>query len=156
MVVAGEKHYTATVFLTCVFDHNKKVLLLYHEKFNKWLPPGGHQEQFENSLEAAVREVLEETGVDISSYVGSGRRLDNRSVALRVPDMIQEVSINANSCDPDHFHLDMVYFVEIPVSVSDELCVQPGESQQIGWFSVKDIDSLDTFDNVAETIRELL
>lgn len=156
MVVLGEKHYTATVFLTSVFSGVKKVLLLYHEKFNKWLPPGGHQEPLENPVEAAVREVLEETGVDISSYIGSGKRLDERSVSLRLPDMIQEVSIGASTRDPAHVHLDMVYFVDIPASACADVSAQPGESQQIGWFSAQDIDSLDTFDNVAETIRELL
>lgn len=45
--------------------HEGKVLLLWHKKLRKWLPPGGHIEPNELPDEAAVREVREEVGLDI-------------------------------------------------------------------------------------------
>jgi 8-oxo-dGTP pyrophosphatase MutT (NUDIX family) len=41
----------------------ERVLLLFHAKLAMWLPPGGHVDPDELPDEAAVREVLEETGV---------------------------------------------------------------------------------------------
>jgi 8-oxo-dGTP pyrophosphatase MutT (NUDIX family) len=55
------REFTASVYLI----ENQKVLLLYHVKLQKWLPPGGHLERDETPAEAARREVLEETGLEI-------------------------------------------------------------------------------------------
>src|SRR5680860_823118 len=43
----------------------EQVLLHRHRKLRLWLPPGGHVEFGELPDEAAVREVLEETGVAV-------------------------------------------------------------------------------------------
>lgn len=53
--------YTASVFVI----HEKKLLLMYNKKLNKWLQPGGHMNIEEGELphEAAVRECEEETGI---------------------------------------------------------------------------------------------
>jgi 8-oxo-dGTP pyrophosphatase MutT (NUDIX family) len=40
-----------------------KVLLIHHRRLGKWLPPGGECEAGETPLEAARRELVEETGL---------------------------------------------------------------------------------------------
>ena len=45
--------------------HEKKLLLLKQERSKFWLLPGGHIEDNELPHEAAIREVLEETGLTI-------------------------------------------------------------------------------------------
>ena len=67
----GEKHYTATVFVVSQ-KNPRKFLLTHHIKYDKWMPPGGHIEAMENPVEAAVREVKEESNVDIQSFLGDG------------------------------------------------------------------------------------
>ena len=52
-----ERHFTTTVYLL----HKEKVLLLFHPKLKKWLPPGGHIEMDESPPIAARRKVMEET-----------------------------------------------------------------------------------------------
>ena len=42
-----------------------KVLLHLHRKLGMWLPPGGHIERDEIPDDAAVREVFEETGLNV-------------------------------------------------------------------------------------------
>ena len=46
------------------FD-NLELLMVYNKKLDKWLQPGGHIEQGESPIETAIREVKEETGIDI-------------------------------------------------------------------------------------------
>lgn len=58
-----ERQYCASAY-TIDFE-NKKVLLMYNQKLNKWLQPGGHIEGKETPIETAKRETLEETGVEI-------------------------------------------------------------------------------------------
>jgi 8-oxo-dGTP pyrophosphatase MutT (NUDIX family) len=40
-----------------------KVLVIHHKRLGVWLPPGGELHPGETPLEAAVRELLEETGL---------------------------------------------------------------------------------------------
>jgi 8-oxo-dGTP diphosphatase len=45
--------------------HEGRLLLVRHAKLGKWLPPGGHIEPDETPDEAVLREVREETGLDV-------------------------------------------------------------------------------------------
>ena len=50
-----------------VLDDENRMLMVcqHHEDRDIWMVPGGGIEEGESSLEAAVREVEEETGLDI-------------------------------------------------------------------------------------------
>ena len=47
------------------YDHK---LILVSTKPNHWQFPGGHPKKGENLIETAIREILEETGLDITNY----------------------------------------------------------------------------------------
>ena len=55
------RDFTVATFVV----HAGRVLLLYHRSLAMWLPPGGHIDPHELPDEAAVREVVEETGIDV-------------------------------------------------------------------------------------------
>jgi 8-oxo-dGTP pyrophosphatase MutT (NUDIX family) len=55
------RHFTVAVFVVW----EGIVLLHLHRKLAMWLPPGGHVERDEIPDDAAVREVFEETGLNV-------------------------------------------------------------------------------------------
>jgi 8-oxo-dGTP pyrophosphatase MutT (NUDIX family) len=58
------KHSTASVFLMGWVEREWRLGLVWHPRFARWMLPGGHVEADENPAQAALREVMEETGVD--------------------------------------------------------------------------------------------
>lgn len=49
----------------CIFDAADRLLLLHHADGGHWAPPGGAIEPDESPADAAVRECLEETGLQV-------------------------------------------------------------------------------------------
>lgn len=54
---------TSTTYVFRFDAANAETLLVWHETFKKWLPPGGHLEANETADAAALRELQEETGI---------------------------------------------------------------------------------------------
>jgi 8-oxo-dGTP pyrophosphatase MutT (NUDIX family) len=94
------RHFTVAVFV--VWEGT--VLLHFHRKLGMWLPPGGHIERDELPDDAAVREVLEETGVKVE-LVGERREDIEDPVQLHRPAGVQLENIG-----PGHQHIDLIYF----------------------------------------------
>jgi len=88
-VIKGEKHFTSSVWILTK-NNPKKMLLLHHKKLGKWLQPGGHIEQHENPIETAIREVKEETGIDISFLTDDIQIIDEEGKFLPVPTFFME------------------------------------------------------------------
>ena len=47
----------------CGVDIAGRTLLHWHKRLQQWMPPGGHMEPNEDPVQAALREVHEETGI---------------------------------------------------------------------------------------------
>ncbi len=112
------RHFTVAVYVI----RRNKVLLHFHKKLKKWLPPGGHIEINELPDAAAIREVKEETGLNIK-LIGTKLKEFKGIKSLRLPQFIQEEDIG------DHYHIDLVYLAK-PVS---------GKVKGARWFSEKDL-----------------
>jgi 8-oxo-dGTP pyrophosphatase MutT (NUDIX family) len=147
-----EKHYTATVYILSD-SRPAKALLLHHRKLDHWLPPGGHQESHENAWETAIREVREETGLDISNHIESPIIVDEHRSYLPVPSMMTQHRIFAYGDEPEHFHLDMEYVVRIP---EQQITFNEAESRQIDWFTLEEIQGLKTFPDILTFLTEEL
>jgi len=112
-----------------------RILLHWHAKLGRLLPPGGHIERDELPDEAAVREVMEETGVHavlISSPLNS-IDLPGQPRQLARPLGIQLADIG-----PSHQHIDLVYLAR-------------GESEGNGvgvWVSRAEIEGLELTEEV--------
>jgi 8-oxo-dGTP pyrophosphatase MutT (NUDIX family) len=125
------RHFTVAVFVV----HHRRVLLHYHRKLGKWLPPGGHVEDNEVPDDAARREVLEETGIRARLVGERGLPIDD-PLQLVVPAGIQIERIY-----PGHEHIDLVYFARPePDNVRGaEIDPSLAESDQVGWYAAADL-----------------
>jgi 8-oxo-dGTP pyrophosphatase MutT (NUDIX family) len=119
------RQFTVAVFVVW----EGKVLLHLHRKLGMWLPPGGHIERDELPDEAAVREVFEETGVEVE-LVGERREDVDDPVQLHRPAGVQLENIG-----PGHQHIDLIYFARPrgPTQISAHF-----EVDQVGWYGPED------------------
>jgi 8-oxo-dGTP pyrophosphatase MutT (NUDIX family) len=89
-----------------------KVLLIFHPYIKKWFQPGGHIDEGEMPIEAAIREVYEETG-----YVCE---LDAEDLSPIDID-IHEIPENSKKGEGAHIHIDLLYHLKVLHQVkSDE------------------------------------
>ena len=123
------RHFTVAVFVA----FKGKVLLHRHRKLDMWLPPGGHIEENELPDEAAVREVLEETGLRVE-LVGEKREDVLEPVQLHRPAGVQLENI-----EPGHQHIDLIYFAR-PTGPTD--IAESFSEEKVGWYGPEAWDEL--------------
>lgn len=105
------REYAVAVFVV----HDGAVLLHYHQKLARWLPPGGHVNEDELPCDAAVRETREEAGLEIiivDAVTVEYHEVDRPTgVPTRLPSPIgiQLEEIPARPGNPAHQHIDFVY-----------------------------------------------
>lgn len=122
----------------------KKILLVKHKSYNKWVQPGGHVIGDEVFEETAEREVYEETGIRIKLI---GDRFPRES------DFIRPLGIQKNYRD-DITHVDVLY-AAIPYD-NTLITVDKNESYSAGWFSREDLDHIDVFPDIKITMDYIL
>lgn len=125
------REFTVAVFVV----DDGRVLLHYHAKLDMWLPPGGHIEPDELPDEAALREVLEETGLEVT-LVGE-RALD---IANPVQ-LVRPAGIQLENIGHDHQHIDLVYYA-VPATRGLPPSGEHALATRAGWFAPAELDAL--------------
>ena len=121
-----QRHLVTSVF---VFNpENQKFLMIKHKKVGKWLQPGGHLEKGEEPHEAAIREVFEETGINVK--------------------IISKLAILEYISEKTHVHVDFAYLAYPHENQKETMNHE--ETDGLSWFSLKEIlnGSFDTFEDV--------
>ena len=147
------RDFTATGYV--VNPERTKILVIFHNKLQKWLPAGGHMEQNELPHEAALREVFEETGVTaciVSDDPDMGLA-GNVDCQIPRPYSILYQIIPQSRKDVEHIHVDFVYAMEAEES---ELKVQIEEVSRVEWLTKDEILSADCFDSVKGFVKKYL
>jgi len=119
------------------------VVLHWHRKLARWLPPGGHIEPHELPDDAALREVGEETGLRI-------RLLGERGLPVDFPGQPRQLTvpmgIQLEDIGPGHQHIDLVYLA-VPEGADDAL---PPLEQSHGaaWIARDALAGMDLSDEI--------
>ncbi|NCG35025.1 MAG: NUDIX domain-containing protein [Dehalococcoidales bacterium] len=103
------KHFTATIFVI----YKSKIALHWHNKVEEWLPAGGHIDKNETPVEAGLREVKEEMGIEVEILTKSRYSFDHLT-NIPVPEAILIESVFDKKIG-NHEHIDFIYFA-IPTS----------------------------------------
>lgn len=133
-----EGHVTGSAWV--VNPERTHALLVHHRRLDRWLQPGGHCDGDPDVLATALREVLEETGIE----------------ALPVTQAVFDVDahdIPARGAEPAHVHYDIRFLAEAPLS--RQPVVSP-ESRDVRWVELTRIEELGTDSSVIRLVEKTL
>ena len=146
-----KRQFTATGYV--VNPERTKLLVIFHNKLQKWLPAGGHVEKNELPHEAALREVFEETGVKATIIKDDPtmnlETFNTTECQIPRPYAILYEVIPQNKKDIEHIHVDFIYAMEAEENTSvTELKAQTEEVSQVKWMTKNEILTANSFDSV--------
>ena len=122
--------FTVAIFVV----HDGKILVIHHRKLDKWLPLGGHIELEEDPEQAALREALEESGLEVELL---GERPPTTSPGTRA--LIAPRFLDIHRINSMHEHIGMIYWAR---PKSGRVALAAEEHRDIRWCSLADLESL--------------
>lgn len=157
-----KRHFTATAF---IIDSEKRTLLLWHKRLNRWMPPGGHIDPDETPEDAAKRECKEETNLDVE-IIGDPQgdlftknRSEGHMLTKPIAMLLEEIPASPELGEPAHQHMDFL-FIAKPLDASQALKLAEEESSTMRWFTKSEIELLSTdteiFANVKAHLLQVL
>lgn len=118
-------HFTASAFL--LNKTHDKALLMHHAKLDRWFQPGGHCDGDSNTLNVAIKEAQEESGIEQIT-----------AVSPEIFDIdIHLIPENKKRGEHAHYHFDIRFLLESET----ENFVLNRESKELKWFT-SDISEL--------------
>lgn len=137
-------------------DQVPQILLVYHPKIGKWLPPGGHIEENELPHEAACRECFEETGIEVEALSSLGIFQGNinrwNAISLPTPYAMLLENIPSWNDQPAHQHIDHLYLVER----KKDMRMASHDLHHLKWFSFDELQELRPDEEVFVETLQLL
>ncbi len=117
-------HVTASTWV--VNPARSHVLMLLHRKLGLWLQPGGHADGESDIVSVALKETVEETGLDPSQVKLLSEEIFDVDVH----------TVHDSEHDSRHLHFDPRFLVEI-----DERIPLPGsdESHEVRWVALEEV-----------------
>ena len=117
----------------CIIINDKDEVLLIHHNAGHWDFPKGHVEEGETEIETAIREVKEETNIDVE---------------------VDEIYRYSTKYSPKQDVLkEVIYF--LAKNISDNKQAQLEEVSEVKWFNFNDAIKQITFDNSRDILIQL-
>ena len=144
-----EKHFTTSVYIL----REDQVLLLKHPKLGKWLPPGGHIEADETPIEAALREVKEETGLSITLLSDEHVAINHwNATSFQRPFLCLLEEIPPYKDKEAHQHIDLIYLAK----PNQGSTLQPIPDHPLRWFSFEEVKELQDDEEIFAETKEVI
>jgi 8-oxo-dGTP pyrophosphatase MutT (NUDIX family) len=131
-------HITGSALL--IDESRQHILLMHHTKLNKWLQPGGHCDGNKNVLAVAKKEVLEETGIEITVDKANIFDIDIHAIPER-------------KGVPAHEHFDIRFLFVVP---DNTVFKQNEESLALKWVPIDKISDYTQEDSILRMIKKVL
>lgn len=112
----------------------QRVLLVHHRNLKQWLPVGGHVELDEDPETAALRETLEESGLEVELLGERPPTTGGGTKALITPRFLDQHHISDT-----HQHVCLIYFAR---PRNGTVTLAEAEHHAIQWCSREDLDRL--------------
>jgi len=141
-------HIVASGFIYA--KEEQKFLVLFHNDLKMFLYPGGHVDSKDiNLLEAAKREILEETGLcNLQQLKISTDELVPVDIDTHM------ISYNDRLNLPEHHHFDFRYLFMVD-RISD-IKTDDEELSNYKWISIEELNSDPNYGTVANKIKKLV
>lgn len=139
------RHFTATGIVL----HQDSVLLIEHAKLGWWMPPGGHLDPDEDPVQAVLREVREETGLECEIIAPQPFAHDAVQV-LPAPFtiLVEDVPERGQTVQ----HIDCIYILR-PAADPTALTAQEEEVTGLCWVPIGQVGDLPTPPELPALIR---
>lgn len=133
----AHNNYYLDLCADTVVVNGDAVLLRLHEKYNLWGFPGGHIDAGEDANEAALREVLEETGLEVV-LVGPDHWQAQPTETNQ--DLVPPIFVNRHFINETHQHSSFIF---VGIAKTREINAQiPEEETETRWCQLSDLDDL--------------
>ncbi len=147
------KRWRRTFSVSVFVRHECSILLVKHKRLKKWLPVGGECEVGEEPIQAASRELCEETGIERFRFA----RLPSHPSGVEGPRglMVYEEHEAGRKGQWSYVHMNFAFLVDVPRPVVPEPC---DEFTDFRWFAghEKELSSRMTPPNVSKLVRYAL
>ncbi|WP_420420934.1 NUDIX hydrolase [Simkania sp.] len=144
-----QKHFVTSVYIL----QDNQVLLLMHPKLSKWLPPGGHVEENEAPVEAALREVEEETGLLVELISDEHVWIEKWNAnSFHRPFLCLLEEIPPYKDQAAHQHIDLIYLAR-PLPNSQ---IRPTPDHPLRWFTFEEVQALSSDEEIFAETQEVI
>ena len=135
-----EGHFTGSGWV--VSPDKRKILMTHHKTLSRWLQLGGHADGENDLLRVALREIKEESGLQLF-----------RVVSKKIFDLdIHKIpKINAQ---PGHTHYDVRFLFE--ADPEKESIVISSESHDVAWVPIEKVITLNRERSIQRMIEKTL
>lgn len=127
--IASRTNYVGHITASGLVIHEGKIILIFHNKLQKYIQPGGHIEEDTTLWEAAKREVQEELG--LSQVELHPWHIDHDYIPLHIDTHV--IPFNEKKQEPQHFHHDHVFMFKTSIQ---DIHLQQEEVSRFQWVSV--------------------
>lgn len=137
-------HITASAYI--INPQKDSLLLLRHKAFNRWLQPGGHVDESDDTLlHAALRETEEETGIKEANLFVVSDTIFNVDSHI--------IPYHQKKDEPEHIHHDISFLFLCNIS---EINIDEEESTAGKWVTFAELANDGAYKNLIQKIKLLI